>query len=66
MKRSQTDLYVFKMLPPEILIKVRNYAIKLLIEDNELKLAKANLINPMARDLTKEIMEAAEDDTKRS
>jgi hypothetical protein len=30
--KKQSDLYIFKQLPPEMLEKVRNFAIRLLIE----------------------------------
>jgi hypothetical protein len=40
MKRAQSDLYVFKMLPPEMLIKVRNFALKLIMEDLKKKAIK--------------------------
>lgn len=30
--KKQSDLYIFKQLPPEMLEKVRNFAIKLLVE----------------------------------
>jgi hypothetical protein len=49
MKRSQTDLYVFKLLPPDVLIKVRNYAIKLLLEDNIKQLNKEEVENDKKR-----------------
>jgi hypothetical protein len=49
MERSKADLYVFKMLPPELLDKVRNYAVKLLVAENQKNAAKKEVADDAKR-----------------